>query len=314
MKTRDSRPRRRLGAPRLLIVGCGDVGKRILARVAGRFRVLALSSTPERLGELRAAGATPLLGNLDDRASLARIAPFARRVIHLAPPPEQGEVDSRTRHLLAAFGGRPGQIAYISTTGVYGDRGGAPTTETTPLRPASARARRRLDAERVLRAAGLASGLRASVLRTPGIYAHDRLPLARLRAGAPALSEADDVYTNHIHAEDLARLALAAAFHGAPSRVYNAVDESDLKMGEYFDRVADALGLPRPPRLPRAELARVVSPVMLSFMSESRRILAPRAARELKVRLAWPTVDATLASLKQDPAAVSRPKAAGKTR
>ncbi|HSQ73193.1 MAG TPA: SDR family NAD(P)-dependent oxidoreductase, partial [Rubrivivax sp.] len=79
----------------------------------------------------------------------------------------------------------------------------------------------------------------------------------------------------------------------------NAVDDSSLKMGDWFDRVADTFGLPRPPRLPRAELAERVSPVMLSFMSESRRLSNRRLKRELRARLRWPTVDATLAEVKK---------------
>jgi nucleoside-diphosphate-sugar epimerase len=282
------RGRRRLDRPRLLIVGCGDVGLRIVARVAQRYRVIALTSSAARVPALRAAGVLPIVGNLDARRSLRRLAAFGARVIHLAPPPDAGPSDPRTRHLLAALRTR-GTFVYISTSGVYGDRGGAWLDETAPPQPANARAVRRLEAERRVRAAG------GRVLRVPGIYAHDRLPLARLRAALPALAAADDVYTNHIHADDLARIALAALVRGRPARVYNAVDDSQLKMGEYFDLVADAHGLPPPPRLPRAQLRAAVSPVMYSFMAESRRLRNQRLKRELKLRLRWPTVMDALA-------------------
>jgi len=286
------RGRRRLGRPSLLIVGCGDVGGRIVARLAGRFRIVALTSSPARVAQLRAAGVTPIVGNLDARASLARLAGFRARVVHLAPPPENdARRDARTRALLAALRHPPARLVYVSTTGVYGDRAGAIVDETTPAAPASERAWRRLDAERAVRAA------HGSVLRAPGIYAHDRLPLARLRSGAPALAADDDVFSNHIHAEDLARICIAALFRGGRGRVYNTVDRSRLKMGEYFDLVADRCGLARPPRLPRAQLRAAVSPMMYSFMSESRRITGERVARELKLRLAWPTVADTLAGL-----------------
>lgn len=288
---------RKLGRPTLLIVGCGDVGGRILARARARFRVLAVTRQAAQVASLRAAGAVPLRVDLDDARQVARLAPFAAWVVHLAPPPERGARDSRTRRLLAAFGDRAGRLAYVSTTGVYGDRGGAATDETTPTRPGTERARRRVDAEAVLRQHGRAGALRSSVLRAPGIYAHDRLPTQRLRAGLPALTPEDDVYTNHIHADDLARLCLAALARGRPQRVYNAVDDSDLRMGDYLDAVARATGLPAPPRLPRAQLALAISAVMLSFMSESRRIGNARLKRELRTPLVWPTVEATLADV-----------------
>jgi nucleoside-diphosphate-sugar epimerase len=284
---------RKLGRPRLLIVGCGDIGLRIVARLRRRFRVVALTSSPQRVPQLRAAGAIPVVGNLDDRASLRRLRGVASRVIHLAPPPESGGGDRRTARLVNALERRDGDRAvYISTTGVYGDHRGAWIDETTPLATTEARSLRRVDAERLMR-----RRRRAHVLRVPGIYAHDRLPLARLRQKLPALAPDDDVYTSHIHADDLARIAIVALLRGRPCRVTNAVDDSGLKMGEYFDLVADCHGLERPPRLPREELRRAVSPMAYSFMSASRRIRNVRLKRELRVRLAFPTVRAALATM-----------------
>lgn len=294
--------RRKLGAPRLLIVGCGDIGLRIVARVHRRFRVFALTSSPARVPALRAAGTVPIVGNLDEPSTLSRLHALAPRLIHLAPPPNTGPGDPRTRRLLAALG-RPKRAVYISTSGVYGDHGGAWVDETTPITPANDRALRRVAAEQLMRAAG------AAVLRVPGIYAHDRLPLERLRNGAPALAADDDVFTNHIHADDLARIALAALYRSRHGRVYNAVDDSHLKMGEYFDQVADAFGLPRPPRLPRVQLKAAVSPMMYSFMAESRRLRGERMRRELKVKLRWPTVASTLADVVCNVATEARPDA-----
>lgn len=285
-----TRFRRKLGAPRLLIVGCGDIGLRIVARVHRRFRVFALTSSPARVAQLRAAGTVPIIGDLDQRSTLQRLHGLAPRLIHLAPPPNAGRGDPRTRRLLAAVG-RPERAVYISTSGVYGDRGGAWIDETAPLAPANERAWRRVAAERAMRAAG------AAVLRVPGIYGHDRLPLDRLRAGSPALAPEDDVFTNHIHADDLARITLAALDRGRHGRIYNAVDESHLKMGDYFDQVADAFALPRPPRLPRAQLKATVSAMMYSFMAESRRLRGDRLKRELRIALRWPTVASTLADI-----------------
>ena len=279
--------------PRLLIVGCGDVGMRLLPLVRERFRVFAVTSQPARHAELRAAGAVPLSADLDQPATLARLARLADFVVHLAPPPAQGALDRRTRNLVAILP-EAAKLVYVSTTGVYGDCGGALFDETRPPRPANPRALRRADAERVLRRWARRSGGRLAILRVPGIYAQDRLPLERLQKGTPALAPGDDVYTNHIHADDLARLIMLALFRAAPSRIYHAVDDSEMRMGEYFDAVADAHGLPRPPRLPRAQLREAVSPMMLSFMSESRRLRNDRIKHELGMRLRYPTVRAAL--------------------
>ncbi len=308
---RGNRPRL-FRRPRLLIVGCGDVGARIVRLLAvrpGRIRLIATTRRTDGAAALRALGATVIGVDLDEPRSLRRLAGLARWMIDLAPPPAEGTADPRTRRLAAALrrspvalgAGGPERWVYVSTSGVYGDCAGQRVDETRPVAPASARAVRRVDAERRWRAAirssarlrrqGLAPGLaRLSILRAPGIYAADRLPVDRLRRGLPALVESDDVHTNHIHADDLARIAWLALTRGRSTRVYHASDASGLMMGEYFDRVADALSLPRPPRLPRATIAAHVPAPMLSFMSESRRLDNRRLTRELRVPLRYPTV------------------------
>lgn len=284
---------------RLLIIGSGDVARRALPRLVRRYRVYALLRDRAKAAEWRAAGATPVLADLDDRRSLARLAGLADLVLHCAPPANAGTVDGRTRRLLAALGkakSLPRRLVYVSTTGVYGDCGGACIDETRAVAPSSARAGRRVDAEARLRAWGRDNGATVCLVRAPGIYAADRLPLERLRAGTPALVPADDVYTNHIHAEDLAAACLAALGRGRPNRAYNAVDDTDLTMGAYFDRVADAFALPRPPRIRRAEASGRLTPLQLSFMAESRRIGNRRLKEELGVVLAYPTVEAGIAA------------------
>jgi nucleoside-diphosphate-sugar epimerase len=290
---RKPRGRKRFGRPRLLIVGCGDVGLRIVARLRDRFRIIATTASALRVIELRAAGTVPLVVNLDIAHTLARMRAFTTRWIDLVPPATAGAGDARTRRLRLACAARVERAVYVSTTGVYGDRQGALLDETARPAPTSERAKRRLAAEALVRAAPV----HATVLRVPGIYASNRLPLERLHAATPALREEDDVYTNHVHADDLARAVIAALFRGAPARVYNAVDDTQLKMGEFFDRVADRFSLPRPPRLARVELQAAVSPVQYSFMSESRRLANRRLKRELRLRLAYPTVDDALASM-----------------
>ncbi len=357
---------RTLRRPRVLIVGCGDVGLRCVERLRDRVRLFALTSQPARCALLREAGTTPLVGDLDQRASLARLAGLAPTVLHLAPPEKTGADDNRTRSLIAALGAvrrsparpvsrtlpalaaqaalphraarpvtalsrgrirtpgvpgtrgifrpavrgetfaivperpgptrqrRPVRLVYASTTGVYGDCGGARIDETRPVRPANDRAKRRVAAERLLRRATARGALSAAIARIPGIYAAGRLPLARLAKGTPALAPADDVFTCHIHADDLAAILVRMTTHGRPARVVHASDDSELKMGEYFDRVADAFGMARAPRVSRAEAEQRLDPMLLSFMRESRRLVNMRLKRELRVRLRYADVDAFL--------------------
>jgi nucleoside-diphosphate-sugar epimerase len=285
----------RFKRPALLIVGCGDVGLRVARLLHPRWRLYALSSSPRRFAQLREAGITPLHGDLDRPQTLQRLAGLADALLHLAPPPADGTSDPRTAQLLAALArrGHVRRIVYGSTTGVYGDRAGAWTDETAPLAPRTGRARRRVDAEARLRWYGRAFGARVSLLRIPGIYAAGRAggdPRERVREGLPVLQSADDVYTNHIHADDLARACVLALHRGAPQRVYHASDDSELKMGDYFDLAADLAGLPRPPRVSREAAQAAMSPMRLSFMSESRRLGNGRLKRELRLVLRYPSV------------------------
>ena len=361
---------------RLLIIGCGDIGQRVVQQLHHGWQVVGVARSDETLQKIRAAGAMAM--QADDAHRLAR---WATHILHAAPPASRdGEVTdrltrgwmqalTRARGQHASKASRPGRahrlgarsmgtllavpapaaparnqtqppsaprLVYLSTTGVYGDRGGAFTRETDTLQPLTDRARRRVNAERQVRFGihrpdgsnagspradsphadstrsdsahrdgARVSGARhrrlqppplpAIVLRVPGIYAADRLPVERLRQQVPALVPADDVITNHIHADDLARIARTALLRGPRQRVINAVDDSQMTLGDYLDQVADRLGLPRPPRHSRAELARTLSEVRMSFMRESRRLDTRRLKRELRVRLQWPTVAAFLA-------------------
>ena len=367
---------RRFRRQRLLIIGCGDIGQRVVQQLHHGWQVMGVARSDETLQKIRTAGALAM--RADDAH---RLAPWATHVLHAAPPASRdGEVTDRlTRGWLQALArargqrasttSRPGRthrlgarsaaallavpapaaqtrsqtqapsaprLVYLSTTGVYGDRGGAFTRETDTLQPLTDRARRRVDAERQVRYgihrpdgsnagsrraahphadsarpdsahrdSAHVSGARhrrlqqpplpALVLRVPGIYAADRLPVERLRQQVPALVPADDVITNHIHADDLARIARTALLRGPRQRVINAVDDSQMTLGEYMDQVADRLALPRPPRHSRAELSRTLSEVRMSFMRESRRLDTRRLKRELRVRLQWPTVTDFLA-------------------
>jgi nucleoside-diphosphate-sugar epimerase len=330
---------RNLRRARVLIVGCGDVGMRavpLFTKRAAAPRVIALTSHPERVAELRAAGTTPIVGDLDDRASLARLAGLSSTVLHLAPPQKEGDGDRRKRRSVSrgavgavaphrAWRARlrartenrsaraqnpartapivpdgpfatvrrrpPIRLVYASTTGVYGDCGGALIDETRPVRPENARAKRRVSAESQVRRAAVRGDWRVSIVRIPGIYAANRLPLARIERGMPALIASEDVFTNHIHADDLAAILVRAIRRAKPQRAIHATDETDLPMGDYFDRVADAKGMPRVPRITREAAEAQLEPLTLSFMRESRRLTNTRLKRELGYVLRYPTVD-----------------------
>ncbi|MDI1269971.1 MAG: SDR family oxidoreductase [Polaromonas sp.] len=284
---------------RILIIGCGDVGLRVARQLAPRVRLLALTSSPERSPELRARHITPLAGNLDQPATLRRLAGLATRVVHLAPPPGENlpdwRRDPRTLALLRALRlrGLPQAVVYGSTSGVYGDCQGEWASETRAVNPHTPRAWRRVDAEAQLRFFGRSSGVRVHTLRIPGIYAPDReggTPHGRLLKGTPVLAPADDVFTNHIHADDLARACVAALWRGKPQRTTNASDDTELKMGDYFDLAADLYRLPRPPRVARRTAQDELPLMLLSFMSESRRLSNTRLKQELRLRLRYPTV------------------------
>jgi len=262
----------------LLVAGFGDVARRAATRLARGFALVPLS---------RRHGI-----DLDFPDTLAAL-PAADAVLHCAPPPGQGSGDPRTANLLAALTKRgivPARVVYVSTSGVYGDCRGARVDETRPILPRTARALRRADAEQQLAAWCASRSVALTILRVPGIYAHDRLPLERLRAGMPALRREDDVYTNHIHAEDLAAIVARALEDDAPPAVYNACDDSELLAGDWLDLVADRAGLPRPPRIARAQAAERLPAETRSFLEESRRLVNTRMKEGLGIRLRYPTV------------------------
>lgn len=277
--------------PRVLIIGCGDVGQRLLPILVKTHKVFVLTTQNNKKNQFRSLGAIPIVGDLDDRYSLDKISQIAPKVIHLAPPNNEGHKDLRTRNLIntLAKGRHIQKLVYVSTSGVYGDCKGDFVREERVLAPSSPRAQRRFDAEAQLRAWALKSRVQVSILRVPGIYAGNRLPLERLKAGIPALKVSEDVYTNHIHADDLARIIIYTFYRGFPQRVFNASDSSALKMGEYFDLVAKTFGLAKPERLTFEELRLQVSPQMLSFMKESRRLQNHRLS-ELGFQFLYPTV------------------------
>lgn len=291
---------------KILLVGCGDIALRVASLLRPYYQLLGLCRRLENYSQLRLHGITPVSGDLDNPKSLYRLAGLAHSVLHLAPPTNYGKRDLRTTNLLAALTKRqtmreiilPQRFVYISTSGVYGDCHGSLIDETCSINPRTERSKRRVDAESQLRNWGLRNRVRVSILRVPGIYAADRLPLVRLRKNTPMLLSEEDCYTNCIHADDLTRIIVAAFRHAKPGRIYNACDDSRIKMGDYFDLIADQFSIPRPPRIARASANQHISANMLSYMEESRRLMNFRMKNELHVNLRYPTVLEGIAACK----------------
>lgn len=286
----------------VLILGCGDVGRRVVrsCRAAGA-PVTGLVRSPQSAAQLRDLGVEVLETDLD--LPLPPLPSADTELYYFAPPPPSGDRDPRMAAALAALerDGLPRRIVYISTSAVYGDCGGAWIDEDAPLRPDTTRGLRRLDAERQLQAWSERTGIPVVILRVPGIYGPGRLPLERLRKGLPLLREDQCPYTNRIHADDLAATCLAAMARGVPGTAYNVSDGHPSNMVDYFNRIADRVGLPRPPTLDRVEAEQQLTPGMLGYMRESKRLRNERMLYELGIELQYPDLDAGLDSCFLEP-------------
>ncbi len=283
----------------VLIVGCGGVGRHVAARErAAGTAVTALARTVSGVTSLSALGLHVVRGDLDDPGALAGLPTRDARVYYFAPPPSSGSTDPRLRHFLAAIApdALPARVVLISTSGVYGDCHGEWVTEERPPRPQADRARRRLDAERTLLDWSDGKGVPVVILRVPGIYGPGRLPDRRVRAREPVLREEESPWSNRVHIDDLARACLAAAERGRPGAVYNISDGHPTTMTDYFNRVADALGLERPPQVTLAQARASLGEGMLSYLAESKRLDNRRMRLELGVEPIYPDLVQGLAA------------------
>ena len=283
----------------VVIVGCGDVGRRVgrLWREAG-IPVTGVARREATLAAMARHGIRAHQADLDTPQTLTDLPVADALLYHFAPPPPRGQTDPRLANLLAALapGNRPRRIVLLSTSGVYGDHGGGRVDESTPPAPGTDRGRRRLDAERRVRRFGETTGVETIILRVGGIYGPGRLPEKRLRERLPMVPPEQAPITNRIHVDDLARVCLAAARRGRDGAIYNVCDGHDGNMTEYFDAVADFLGLPRPPRIDRREAERILSAGMVSYLRESRRLDNRRMREELGVELQYPDLARGLAA------------------
>ncbi len=276
----------------VFIAGCGDIGRRVAALHRARgdaVSALARSQASARL--LQTLGIVAVVGDLDDADSLKHLSLHGSWVYYFAPPPEGAEHDPRIARFLASLDATPAKLVYISTSGVYGDQRGGWVTEQAPPDPQTSRAKARLAAEHALLDWNRRTQVPVVILRVGGIYGPGRLPIERIRRAEPVVRSEEAPYTNRIHADDLARACLAAMERGAPGGIYNVCDGEHGAMTDYFNAVADAHGLPRPPQISLAEARKVLSSGMLSYLNESRRMDNRRMREELGVTLLYPSLE-----------------------
>jgi nucleoside-diphosphate-sugar epimerase len=281
----------------VLILGCGDIGVRVARLIHARGgSVTAVSRSHGSEVRLEEFGLKVVPGDLDDSSALGALETTGKLVFYLAPPPGGGPFDSRMRNFCEAIGKdrAPAKVVYVSTSGVYGDCGGDWVTEETPINPQTSRAQRRADAEATLREWGKVHDVPVVVLRVTGIYGPGRLPLARVRQGHPILREEESPPTNRIHADDLAAVCVKAAERAVDGDIFNVSDGQPGTMTQYFNAVSDLLGLPRLPQIGMQEAKQVMNPMMLSYLTETRRMDNRKLLEQLDVTLKYPDLESGL--------------------
>ncbi len=287
---------------KIFMVGCGYVGQRLARQyLAQGDTVTALSHTPAHQIGLQEMGIQVIHGDLDSSDSLPILPTHNSLLFYLAPPPAQGEEDTRIAAFLRQFSGDnlPSRFILISTTSVYGDCRGAWIDETQPLNPQAERAKRRVDAEQKLREWAIASAVPFVILRVPGIYGAARLPISRLEQGLPVLQENIAPYSNRIHVDDLVTACMSAGTKiDVAGAVYHLSDGNPSSMTDYFNQVADCLGLPRPPCIDAQQAANSLSAEMRSYLAESKRLDTRKMREKLAVLPKYPHLASGLAQCK----------------
>jgi nucleoside-diphosphate-sugar epimerase len=281
------------GSPeRVVIVGCGYVGKRLGLALQSSFDVIGTVSSPSSLRTVQALGLSGLVVDLDAEG-VPEAYEWARdaAVFYLVPPPPEGESDLRLAHFLDRVPGSLKVLVYMSTTGVYGDADGGEVTEQSPLQPLTARARRRVVAEDMVRVWCTEREVRRVILRVPGIYGPGRLPLDRLIRREPMVRVAEAGIGNRIHVDDLVAACTAALTETDARGVYNVTDGEPLNSTEFLLRVARLAALPEPPQISMDEAQLSFSPSRLSFLNESRQVNNQRLLTELRIKLRYADVD-----------------------
>ena len=281
---------------KIWIIGCGDIGRRLVHLYQSANKSLCITGLVNSQKSYEACsnlGIACQIINLDNAECVEKVNKNdfkGCQLFYFAPPPSDGKQDTRLFSFLEKVGDAPKRIVLISTTGVYGDRKGEWIDEKTPVSPVADRAHRRLSAEVSLKEWAQTSHRKYMILRVPGIYAQDRLPLARLQKGLPVVNEAEAGFTNRIHADDLAQACLLAIESSHSNEIINITDGQPSTMTDYFNQVADYAGLPRPPQISMQEAEKTLSAGMVSYLKESRRIKNQKMLEVLGINLKFPSL------------------------
>jgi nucleoside-diphosphate-sugar epimerase len=278
---------------KIVIAGCGYIGTRVArAWKDSGAEVTCLVRSAEHQAVLASEGLATRSCRFDDAADIPVLDVAGSIVYYFVPPPGGGSADSRARHFCSAISGSapPARIIYMSATSVYSETGGGIVTEESATEPQSPMGKRRLDAEQAFLEYGRTTGTPVIILRVSGIYGPGRLPLMQISQGQPLLNEAESGPSNRIHADDLATVCLAAADRGEGGEIFNVSDGHPSSMTSYFNACADLLGYPRQPQVSMAEAHRVMSPLMLSYVSDSRVVDNSRMLERLDVKLKYPSM------------------------
>ena len=284
---------------KVFIAGCGYIGERValLYKESGA-KVTCMVRSLEHAAQLESLGFDSVILSLDDPAEYPALSLSDSEVFYLVPPPGGGISDSRARNFIARISNaeKPSKIIYMSATSVYSETSGGVVTEVSPTTPASAMGKRRLDAEAAFLTYGLKKKSPVIILRVSGIYGPGRLPLMQISQGQPLLREEESGPSNRIHADDLASICLAAAQHGENGAIFNVSDGNPSSMTTYFNACADALNLPRQQQVTLEEARQVMSPLMFSYVSDSRIIDNSQMLDRLNISLRYPSISEGLAA------------------
>lgn len=279
------------------IIGCGNIGRRLFTRISYLYQqpgTSAIIRSKASYTLCHKLGMNTLLHNLDRPQALDKTKFQGAEVYYLAPPPKNGITDDRIHRFLQQIEDAPRKIVLISTTGVYGNCNGEWIDESRPLNPQTDRAIRRVAAESILKEWASYYEKSYIILRVPGIYSLDRLPLARLKKQLPVVRASEAAFTNRIHADDLAEICIKAMSSPLTGEVFNTTDGNPGTMVDYFNKIADYACLERPEQISLANAKETLSEGMLSYAEESRRIGNAKLLDVLGIKLKYPTLESTL--------------------